>query len=65
MVSKSAEWVDEGVKNPGKVRVLAYKDATERSVIFHGANENSAPALRAHQVRELVAWLNKWLAENE
>ncbi len=62
---ETTEWVDEGIKNHGKVRVMAYKDATERSVIFYGANENSAPALRAHQVRELIDWLVEWLAENE
>lgn len=64
-MSKSKEWVDEGVTNPGKLGVLAYKDATERSVIFRIGATGGEPALRAHQVRELIAWLNKWLAENE
>ena len=66
MVSEITTWVDEGIINPNELRVTPYKDYGERSVIFgHKDTKRPAPALNEAQVRELVDWLNAWLAEGE
>ena len=66
MVSEITVWVNEGIINPNGLRVTPYKDYGERSVIFaHQYAKRPAPALNEAQVRELVDWLNAWLAEGE
>ena len=66
MVSEITVWVNEWIINPNGLRVTPYKDYGERSVIFaHQYAKRPAPALNEAQVRELVDWLNEWLAEGE
>ena len=66
MVSEITVWVNEWIINPNGLRVTPYKDYGERSVIFaHQYAKRPAPALNEAQVRELVDWLNAWLAEGE
>ena len=66
MVSETETWFDEGVPFGNMLSVTPYKDSGERSVIFGTeGTKRPAPALNETQVRELVDWLNAWLAEGE
>jgi len=55
------EWVDNGVRNGGNLRLQQYKDSGEESVIFVVTPVGDQPAFIRSQVIEIIAALSKWL----